>query len=70
MEVDRTDSRSRSEHRNATAPIVGPLILPPAPIRTKGRPRKKRLASAIEGAAQGSSKKARLDDGGGDGPGR
>jgi hypothetical protein len=70
MGVDRTNSRSHSEHRNATAPVVGPLVLPPAPIRTKGRPRKKRLASAIEGTAQRFSKKARVDDGSGDGPGR
>jgi hypothetical protein len=54
-----------SARRDADA---GPSILPPRPIRTKGRPRKKRLASAIEGEWPG--KRVKFDNGDGDGPGR
>ena len=57
-----------SEQRNTGA--EGPSILPLLPIRTKGRPGKKRLASAIENKGRGSGKRIKLDDQGGDGPGR
>ncbi|KAJ6555914.1 hypothetical protein B0H19DRAFT_1071059 [Mycena capillaripes] len=55
------------ERRNA---LAGPAILPPREIKTKGRPRKKRLAAAHE--AQPSGKRVRLSkvDEDGDGHGR
>jgi len=47
---------------------TGPAILPPREIRTKGRPRKKRYKSAIEG--ESSRKRLKPNDGGDDGAGR
>ena len=53
-----------SAERNLAA---GPKILPPRPIRTKGRPRKARITSAIEGHSR--QKRIKLEEDG-DGPGR
>ncbi|KAJ6580623.1 hypothetical protein B0H19DRAFT_1060365 [Mycena capillaripes] len=61
--------RESTAQRNAAA---GPSILGSRPVKTKGRPRKKRLTAAHENVP--AAKRVRLagteDDGGGDGHGR